>query len=651
MADRATRRTFLHTLAAGSAMAALPCPAAQSERTKNLSQNRHSQIGRPTDNESPTGSGTGSKSPAAPKSASTDAVRAELLRRAEFHLRQPRLVVDYYRVGRKLAYPLPVPSLSLPEVVVPGIKSYPWATWMLWTLEERVLALGWAAEWLQHGESQRSAAADLQALASWPDYRQYGGPDLSSAHAARILWTACTRWHWPSEGLRRELREACRRHAESVATSSNNRYGSVRNKSDVFGAKSPQALLHNIPLIGTIGAALTAKVSDHPASATLNERVAALFGAILDLRAEGFSEGVGYDGYVLDFVADWLATLSEPERACFLDHASFDQYLEESYRLAAPGALADVAELGDVEPREMPFHLSAQAKLLAFRPNQLRAWLLAGCPLDRLRTDGLAAIGRSGSDPVAKAPSAGALDAHYAAVLRSGWQADDLAVAMSCSRSTMGHLQNDSGTLVIGSGGKWWISDPGYQQYQPGEERDFTVGPTAHNAPVIQGRPIASKRPRRLALESPTADLHYLAVDLTECYPALTGLKRIVRHVWLAGRDLVVVADQSQAEQALPLTYHWHGHPEAAWWIDDNGASLTLDGRQLWIASPQARLAAADLRRLPGSRGQLTAICSLESSGPAVWWVFAWGDQRPELHMEKDGRTLRLMGREFTIRS
>ncbi len=88
--------------------------------------------------------------PASPGTAlDQKAVEAEMCRRAELHLPQRRLVVDYYRIGRKLAYPLPLKSLSVPDVPVPGIPGYPWSTWLSWTLEERILALGWVAEWFE----------------------------------------------------------------------------------------------------------------------------------------------------------------------------------------------------------------------------------------------------------------------------------------------------------------------------------------------------------------------------------------------------------------------------------------------------------------------------------------------------------------------
>jgi hypothetical protein len=297
----------------------------------------------------------------------------------------------------------------------------------------------------------------------------------------------------------------------------------------------------------------------------------------------------------------------------------------------------------------MPFHLSAQAKLLSLRGNATRAWHVARCPLDWLRTDGLAALRSAPSALSGKTPPAGALDVHYAAVLRTGWEADDVAVAVSCTSSPMGHLPSDNGTLVLGTRGKWLITDPGYQQYAKGDEREFTIGPTAHNAPLINGTAQTQKQPRRLVLEEVGPSVRRVAIDLTACYPSAVPLTKLVRHVWLSGKNLVVVADQLEGKQPLQATYHWHGHPACAWWLEGNWALLTVDGVQLWLASPQARLSGANLHRLPGSRGQLSLVCALEKAGPAVWWAFVLGNQRPELQIVPDGRQIRILDQTYAV--
>lgn len=629
MAGESTRRELLRTLAAGGALGAW-------------------QVGVGAGWASP-----GHAVAAAPQGPGAGwdrrPVEAEIRRRARWQLDQTRLVVDYYRIGRKIAYPLPLSELVIPEVLVPGISAYPWATWLLWTLEERITCLGWAAECFGDEKAGQAAAADLAALTQWPKYQQYPSPDLSSAHAARILWTASTRWSWVDNQIRHALRKACVRHVEAVLPASDKLYASVRTKEDVLRRDAPHGLLHNIPLIGTVGAALTAAAAGHSAAATLNARVQALFGAVLDLRAKGHSEGLAYDGYVLDFVADWLTTLSPPEQSAVMDHPNLNHYLEQSTMLGAPGAARQVAELSDVEPRQMPFHLSAQAKLLRLRPNPVRSWLLGRCPLDALRVDGLAALREVTACVAAKASAAGALDAHYAAVLRSGWEAEDMAVAVSCSDSPMGHIQCDSGTMVIGTRGVWLVADPGYQQYAKGEEREFTIGPAAHNAPLIDGHGPSQKRPRRLVLEDIGPSIHRVAVDLTACYPAAAALKRLVRHVWLSGKSLVVVADQIEAEKSPQATYHWHAHPHAAWWFEAGWALITLGDAQLWLTCSQGQPSGTDLARLPGSRGQLSLVLGLEHAGPVIWWVFALAGGHPHLQTGADGREIRILGQLFRV--
>ncbi len=585
----------------------------------------------------------------APMPLSRDRIVGEIKRRAAWQKRQSRLVVDYYRIYRQLAYPLPVRDLSLPSVPVPSLSSYPWATWMTWTLEERVHTLGWASTWLEDGEARHLVEQDLLALAEWPSYAQYKGPDLSSAHAGRVMWAAATTWAWLGSTARKALETACGRHVDELMPGYEKRYGKIDDKSKVLAAKSPSRLVHNIPLIGTIGAALTASVAGHKARARLNRSVAALFGAVLDLRSDGHGEGVAYDGYVLDFIGDWLEVASRQERASILEHPNLRHYLEESYMLSAPGPAPNVAELSDVEPHEMPFHLSAQAKLNRFKPDPVRAWHLRRCPLGWMRADGLAALHTTLPTSQTKTPPAGALDAQYALVLRSGWRPSDAAVAVSLPRCRMNHLQNDSGTIVVGTKGEWLLADPGYQQYVKGQEREFTIGPKAHNHPVINGHAHGAKAGRLVSLGSDGKDAWKAVVDLTKCYSAKAGVDSAVRTVWLAGKELVVVADAIRASGEATVTYHWHGHRQAAWWVEEGWLLLHLHGTSLWLTSPGCKLSERQIQRLPGSRGQLTLVAETQTTSQPIWWIMAIGEKPPAVERSSGGKGLTAAGRSFKL--
>jgi Heparinase II/III-like protein len=572
---------------------------------------------------------------------------AEVASRANHYVRQEYLVVDYYRIRRRVAYPLPVSSLSLPAIPVVGINDYPWATWMLWELEERVASLGWAAEWWSKKDCIQAVTRDLEALSEWPQYCQYRQPDLSSAHAGRVLWCALTRWRWPNAQLRSKMQVACARHVNEVMPLSDSYFGPIRSKADLLSRPEPYKKLPNIPVIGTIAAALTASAGGHPAAVELNRRVTAIFEAILALRSAAMTEAVGYDGYVLDFLSDWLSIQQPSARNVFLKDRSFGEYLDESYMLSVPGAVPDVAELSDVEPREMPFHFSAQAKLSAWDQTPVRQWFLRQWPARRIRSDALGVLRDKLEDRQAAEPAAGAMNAHYAVVLRTGWRDEDLAVAISCTKSPMAHVQNDNGTLVIGTRQRWMISDPGYQQYVEGVEREFTLGPAAHNYPVVNGLTQSKKQPTLIALGS-EGDRLRTKLDLSNCYLAEAGVRSIVRTVWLEGRELVVVADEIETANAAAVAYHWHGHPEAAWWAEKGWMLLHLPDADLWFTSPQAPLSAKHIVRHAGSRGQLTATAEISPAPRVVWWIFSIGRTAPQLVEEGAGR-VQIAGRRFQV--
>lgn len=562
---------------------------------------------------------------------STDPCLAELRNRAGRFLAQSRLRVEYYRIRRSLSYPLPVRSFHVAALPLRGFPSadYPWSIWLAWALEERIHTLGHAADATGDPAMRQAVARDLRALAGWPAFRQLGKPDLCLGHCMRTLWTAWRAWPWLGEELRRDLAAAFARAVADVLPLSTALHGGLRSSAEVLDRPEPHALLHNIPIIGTVGAAVAARAIGHPAGAEFDRRLAILFAALLDGRRLGIHEAVAYDGYVLDFMADWLAALPEAERLPFLAHPRLGDFLAQSRLLAAPGDATAVCEIGDVEPERMPFHLSAQAKLQALRWDAERAGWLARLPPAALRSDALAVLRALAPAAGLPATSRGAHDVDYAAVLRSGDEAGDLAVAMAASASPMGHIHHDNGSVVIGSGGRWLLTDPGYQQYLGTRERDFTIGPRAHNAPLIDGHQQSAKRVERPRLDAPAAGIWRMRLDLTACYPAAAGARRIERCVWLLDRTAVVVCDSLDLQRAGGLAYHWHGHAAAAWWIADGGASLCCDELPpLRLSSPQVRLDEAMLDRLPGSRGQLTLSVPLAvpAGRTRIWWLFAAGE-------------------------
>lgn len=210
----------------------------------------------------------------------------------------------------------------------------------------------------------------------------------------------------------------------------------------------------------------------------------------------------------------------------------------------------------------------------------------------------------------------------------------------------MGHIHRDNGSVVIGTQGRWLITDPGYQQYLKTAERSFTIGHTAHNAPVIDGqaqiRPLAA---RDIQVVPDGPECWRADIDLTSCYPEELKLRSAGRTVWLLGREVVVVADQIIPPQRS-VRYSWHGHPEAAWWAEGGRAGLYLSGVQLLIASPQLTLTGQNIDRLPGSRGHMTLTAEIVAGDSVVWWVFAT-DRSLEIGGEPQGKRITVAGRKF----
>ena len=520
---------------------------------------------------------------------------------------------------------------------VEGIEAYPWATWMTWDLEEHIGCLGWAGTWFGDAEARDLAVRDLHGLTEWPCYRQHPIPDLSSGHAMRTMWTAFKEWDWLPDDLKTQMEGAFERHIDDALPLSEEMHGRFETVEDILNLAESHTVLHNIPFIGTVGLALAASAISHPSSTELFNRIKIILLSMLGLREQGHTECVGYDGYIMDFAATWLGVTSEQNRVDVLSHPRFTDLFDESLWLSAPGEIVSVAEFGDVEPERMPFHLSAHARISHMSTDALLGWYLSKCRLDWMRSDGLAALHAAPVPEEWTVPAPGGMDAHHAIVLRTGWDRNDLGVAMSVSNSKMGHVQNDNGSIVIGTQDMWLITDPGYQQYMKKREREFTLGPTAHNAPVIDGQCQCRKLTERARSLEATGQGQYRArVNLTSCYPEKLGLKEVIRTVWLTGKTLVVVCDQVIGA-TTNLSYHWHGHAEAAWWVDSNWARLYHNGSTLWISSPQAEIQEGMVDRLPGSRGHQTLSVAIEGAQQTVWWVFVLGTELPDLCQESSG--------------
>ncbi|QXR35672.1 heparinase II/III-family protein [Alcaligenes aquatilis] len=569
--------------------------------------------------------------------------KQELTMRAQHQLPLRFLAVDYYRIRNKVAVSLPVSGLADASVPVRGFTAvYPWSIWLLWSLEDRLLTLGEHVEASGDAQAQVVVESELFALTQWRTFRGGARIDLPCSHAMRILWTALTQWHWVNASLRELLEKTVRRIVDDVQRFSDKDFAQFDSVQQLLLDESVSRRLHNIPVIGTCMLALAARAVTHPAADRLDRRVNMLVMAILGLRTSGLTEGVSYDGYVLDFVADWLLVQPPSVRDPIVEHGSFGVWCRQAIDLGVPGDVMGTAPLGDVEPLEMSFVWSALSKLQRLCPGVTD--VLAQLDVSRLRSDALR-VWRNMADSVRKSGDAGNTWARnpHAVVMRTGSPEDQFAAVVGASVSPMGHIQADSGSIVLGMRKRWWIDDPGYQQYAQTTERDFTIGPTAHNTPVINGQGQVFKRavilsePGVKVDESGTMEL---TLDLTACYEPQSGVKKLERTVWmLPTGSHVVICDVIDTVAPALVAWHWHGHADLYWALNKTGVSLVDSdmGDVLHIMSPQLRTTATSIQRLPGSRGQKTLVSSVfATERVAVWWVFSRTEALPVCELQKN---------------
>jgi hypothetical protein len=122
-----------------------------------------------------------------------------------------------------------------------------------------------------------------------------------------------------------------------------------------------------------------------------------------------------------------------------------------------------------------------------------------------------------------------------------------------------------------------------------------------------------------------------------------------VRDLWLAAPGIVVAADVVDGDAIEEVAYHWHGHADGAWWVEEGWARITLNGATLWFTSPQMSVTQEGLVRLPGSKGPLTLTASATPPESPVWWVLAFGETPPDVETAEGGTAIQVKGRRFAL--
>ncbi|WP_141608661.1 heparinase II/III domain-containing protein [Litorilinea aerophila] len=559
-------------------------------------------------------------------------VRDTLADRATFQKQRRVLNIYYYRIGHTLAFPLPLDHR--PDALPAGIpgwtgsgRRYPWFVWLWWELEERWRVLQAAWRLLDDQEAGQMLQQEVAALDGWSTFVGWSGQvQLITGHVAACL-ALCLgdREGWEEILYQRALAAARRLLEQDVWPW----------YQETWADPSPltAARLHNIPTIVLVRNAQLARTVGHPRAQVLEARARDAFHAWCQLRLADppHTEGTAYDGYLLDSVTEWLAGLPDRE-ALVADHGpALDSVLQDLLHLTLPGRPDLHAPLSDVEP-EMPFWMTVLLRLARWRSHGPALWLARRLPLVRMPAAALQEAAHLPDpthlpdEPPRPAPTVLA----NAAALRIGWEMPHRLAAISLNRGDMSHLHRDGGQVIIGWQGRFWITDPGYQQYRPGEERDFTLGVHAHNAPVFDGAVQVNRGGRLLAVGETAEGWQYAWVDITRCYGNLPPGASVRRALWLLEAPLaVVVQDELRGLPAgLQVQTAWHGGAYLAWAFCHGWARLD-DGRHaLWFGTLPGAVDPAGLSRHGASRGELTWLLTETLDGPEQvrWWIFC-GDE------------------------
>jgi hypothetical protein len=553
-------------------------------------------------------------------------LKSTLLERVAREKQRRELDVYYYRVGYTMSFPLPLarrPTAKELPAAIPG-RAYPWLIWLSWDLEERWRVLHFAWRQLRDAEAGALLQQELAALSGWDHYSEVdGNVGLVTGHLAASLSLALADTAgWDKQSLRQ---------ARAAAKALLERDVWPWFESHWSAESIGQDQLGNIPVIALVRSAQLARVTHSARQAALDAKARQVFQAWCRLRTSEahHTEGAAYDGYLMDSITEWMDGL--PDRAELLrdGHDAFRSLAVQWMNLSLPGRPDLQAPLGDVEP-EMTFWATALVRLAGWYEWRDADWFMHRFPLQRMRAAGLVAAYGQKLQPSLEVPAAEPQELPNALSLRTGWDKGDLLALLGLSRGHMGHLHADGGQLILGWQGRFWITDPGYQQYRPGAERDYTLGVQAHNAPVIGGTAQTLRTPRVLLLETNAHGWQHAQVDLSGCYQGLRPGASVQRELWLindGGRAVVARDTFSSLGQDVEISTCWLGGDHLAWAWREGWARLS-DGRHaLWLGTVPDALSASALTRHPGSRGPLTLThtATLPYGNGVRWWVF-WCD-------------------------
>lgn len=434
----------------------------------------------------------------------------ELKRRIKIEKEKKEIQVNYYRIFKKYTFSLPIQNgwdKDLP-IKVENIEPYPYAIWLLWTLRERWDTLFASYKLFDDEESRKILENEILCAFSWDKYAIGRNAYLGTAHfamcVARYMKKGVFEEKTKIEVLSREFLD---KHFMP--------WFEEYSKTDY---DKKVLLLHNIQVILVFSDLTLAKFIHYDRLPEIEEAKDKILKAYKETRISEtpFTEMAAYDAYALDAITDYVELCSQEAKTKEYTDELKD-VLNSLTDTTIPGRCDLLAPIGDVE-EEMQFHSyclyrlskwlcdkKAKCVLLRISPIRLPSLVLFDIITDDIHTE------LNENYPITS-KNAGTC------VIREGMNEDDKMICFSIGKWNEGHVHYDSGSFVYGYKGEIPISDPGYQQYIKGEEREFKIGKYSHNAPIINGK----AQSRRNIHINEFRDW-FIKTDLSDCYELENG--------------------------------------------------------------------------------------------------------------------------------
>ncbi|WP_158289613.1 heparinase II/III domain-containing protein [Paenibacillus flagellatus] len=515
-----------------------------------------------------------------------DAIRSN----ADLYMTETSFSLSYYG-GKIVTYPLP-PVQPGPIPNPPGFDSpYPYWTAMSKAVQDRLEALSLAYTVTGDTAYADKARQYLLSVAGWnawtdPTYPCGGFTCLDTAH---LTFGTSMAFDLLYDRLTDQERTLVMNALETKGLLP--LYKDARSKID-----------HNIQSlrVSALGSGAAVLLGHSPNANAYLTRAMDYYRWYLDERmSSGKQEGMLYTSYATD---NMIKAFDHIDRVTgvreLAEHPFLNDFLVRwAVYALAPGGTG-LANFSD----------ASAANYFGLTMNVLNAWLSNGQAGWYLKETKSAVGGVDGflyfrPDAVVTPPDAWpastALDENGWALLRSGWEDDDVLFAMVANGSNLGHNHYDQNSFQIATNRTWIASDPGYQDYVAGPVNDFTVR-LGHSTIQVDGKgqSLLGNGTLTKGLLAPTYD--YVKGSAAGAY-ANPKLTKFDRHVVYLKPDTFVLLDDLQAD--APHVYDWVLYSGGLKSFEIDGqpaaAGVTTPGNELYLQGGAAELAAKFLGDSP----------------------------------------------------